>query len=180
MGEFVTGTVKTMQARLHKLHMFIKWYFSWSLFIINTFYKLSLLLSMQNENFTNIPWALWKLWWIKFQPNFVCKHALLSQPWSHLLFTFTQCWWLDKYNLNHSHRFPDMPIDFYLNKSLLCGTLSKAFWSRNKSAQSDDCYTHAWWCQVIATNSCWIVDPFFKNPNCLGVRKLEVWWMTLL
>ena len=43
-------------AYLHKLHMFRKWYFSWSQFMIHTFYILHLLfndLLMQHKNFSN-------------------------------------------------------------------------------------------------------------------------------
>ena len=52
--KFVTGHVKN-QVYLHKLHMFRQWYFSWSLFMVNTFCKqvcFPIDLSMHHENFS--------------------------------------------------------------------------------------------------------------------------------
>ena len=71
--------------------------------------------------------------------NFVYKHALYFRRLSHICcYTFTQYWRLDKYDLNHSHRFPEMKIDLKVHFVEHCQNLS---WSRNKSAQSDDHYS---------------------------------------
>ena len=77
------------RAYLHKLHMFIKWHFSWSLFMINTFCKLYLLsywcttLSWKCQvhilsTLTVVANQSSKIW-----PKFVCRYALFLQARSY-------------------------------------------------------------------------------------------------
>ena len=79
---------------LHKIHMFKNWYFSWSVLMIFTFCKPSLLpywyVNKAQRFYCNsictskdiVSWIL-KIW-----PNFVCRYALFSQAWSHIYLHF--------------------------------------------------------------------------------------------
>ena len=79
------------RAYLHKLHMFRKWYFSWSVLMIFMFCKLFLL----SYWFVNKAWRFnchsfctskdIVSWISKIRLNFVCRYALFSQAQSQIM-----------------------------------------------------------------------------------------------
>ena len=77
------------RAYLHKLHMFRKWYFSWSLFMMFMckFYLLSFWFMNKALRFYCHSICTSKdivSLSSKIRLNFVCGYALFSQAWSHL------------------------------------------------------------------------------------------------
>ena len=85
------------RAYLHKLHIFRKCYFSWTVLMIFMFCKLSLLsywfknmaLRFQCHNFCTSKDIV--NWSSKIRPNFVCRYALFSQAWSHMYYDRNHC-----------------------------------------------------------------------------------------
>ena len=101
---------------------------SWSVFMINSFcnsWLFSYELSVQQENFSNIPWALWNYSYdkltLKIKPGFVCRFALLSQARSRMFLLYSS---LLKFHPSITIRLRIWYTTSYISSILACYDLN--------------------------------------------------------